>query len=143
MTKKLWQVEGVKNHLLAVRTGIRARMPAALQQTEAHHRAAYQEGCEAVIRCLVDRFGINLDGPPAAGQTQTGELRLKTWTREDIGHDLQVVWLIMCDETLLSNGLETRMEAYYQGIRSTLRFVAISFGIEDLSLPVCDSLALS
>jgi hypothetical protein len=133
MATKLWQTEGIKNHLLMVQAGVRASLPADLIQDTDGRWAAHQAGAEAVITCLAERFGINLNNERSK-RPQTGELRLKTWTLKDVERNLRVVWLILCTGSPLPEELEGRLGAYYQGIKKTLTLVALSFGLEEFSL---------
>lgn len=134
MATKLWQAEGIKNHLLMVQSGVRASIPIDLIQDADGHWAAHQAGAEAVLTCLAERFGLTLNGERPK-RPQTGELRLKTWTLADVERNLKVAWLIMGGGVPLPQELEGRLGAYHQGIKKTLALVALSFGIEEFSLP--------
>jgi hypothetical protein len=135
MSTKVWQAEGVRNHLLAVQAGVRAGVPATLRPDDDGRLTAYLQGSDAALKCLAERFGVYVDGVQPVRRPQTGELRLKTWTREDIERNLMVAWVMMCDNLPLSQEPDARLVAYYNGIRKTLLFLAMSFNIEGFSLP--------
>lgn len=135
MTTKIWQAESIKHHLLAVQTGTRAGVPDSLIPDGDGDLAAYREGCEAMLKFMAERFGIDLERTEATRQRQTGELRLKTWTRQDIERNLNVAWKIMGNGSPAPQKQDERLVAYYQGIRNTIEFLAISFGIDRFTLP--------
>ena len=135
MPTKIWQVEGIRNHLLAVQTGVQASVPASLISDSDEYIAAYREGSQATLKFLAEGFGIDLERPEAARQRQTGELRLNTWSREDIERILNVAWIIMRNGLSLSQQQDEWLVAYYQGSRDALQFLALSFGIDDFTLP--------
>ncbi len=136
MSKKLWQAEGVRNHLLAAKTGMRSSIPAALMRTNNGYYTAYCEGAEAVLAFLAEQFGINLNGEEPVKKTQTGELRLRTWTLKDIERNLQVAWLVLHGGVPLPENLEGHLKAYHQGIRQTLLALALSFDLKAFTLSV-------
>jgi hypothetical protein len=131
---KIWQADGMRNHLSAVREGIRASLPLALTSDSDGRIAAYNNGCEAAIKCLAERFGVHLDPGQPPRKSQTGELKLKTWTREEVKHHLGVAWRMMHPRTSLVPEQNPQLTAYYQGIDDTLQYVAESFGIEGFAL---------
>jgi hypothetical protein len=130
MKPKIWRVEDVRNHLLAVQAGMQASAPASLLKDDDGCLAAYRQGSDAAIKYLVERFGIDLDDAQPLKKPQTGELRLKTWVREDIKRNLEVAREVMHAGALLLQEQNSQLIAYYEGIDDTLYFLARSFDIE-------------
>ena len=135
MATKMWQVESIRHQLLAVQTGIQASTPISLIQDDDGHFSAYREGCNAALNFLAEGFGIDLEKSEPPQKPQTGELRLKTWTQEEIERNLRLAWIVMHDGSPLLSKQDELLIIYYQGIKNALSFLAISFGIEEFTLP--------
>lgn len=130
MKAKIWQVDDVRNHLLAVQAGMRASTPPSFLKDDDGRLAAYSQGSDAAIRYLTERFGIDLAGVSPFKKPQTGELRLKTWTREDIKRNLEVAREVMHADSSLLQEQNSQLITYYKGIDDTLYFLARSFDVE-------------
>ena len=85
---------------------------------------------EAALKVLAERFGISLDNGQLHKRTQTGELRLKTWSREEIQIILEAAWEVMHDTGFLPPEQTVYLTAYHQGIEKTISSLARSFGIK-------------
>ena len=131
MTTKIWHAEAVKSHLLAVRTGVRASVPSFLVQDNEGRLTAYFDGCEAVLKCLAERFAVNLDDTLADKKPPTGELRIRTWSREEIKLILDEAWEVMHDRDALLLEEDVHLLAYDHGIEKIISYLARSFGIKD------------
>ncbi len=134
MSEKIWQAEAIRNHLLAVRAWMQDSTLPALMADKDSHLAAYRQGGEAALRYLAERFGVTLNGSPANKQPQTGELRLKTWTCEDIKSILEVAWQVMHEGGILSPDQDTRVRAFYCGLDKAISAVVLSFDIKDFKV---------
>ncbi|MCK6630098.1 MAG: hypothetical protein L6R45_33605 [Anaerolineae bacterium] len=132
MPAKIWQIDSLKNHLLAVRAGMRITLPPSLVRDGNGQLAAYQAGCDAAITYLAEKFGLDLDPNQPGRKPQTHELRL--WKREDIKQDLEVAGKVMHASQSLMLAENPHLVAFYQGVDNTLHGLAQSFGIENLSL---------
>lgn len=132
MTTKIWSVDTVKNHLLAIRTAIRSGPAPPKTNASDSRRAAYQKGGETALKFLAERFGISLNGVEPTRLTHTGELRLSTWTRDDIKAILEQTCQVLHQKNILYQP-DPLTVAYYQGIDKTIFAVALSFGITDLA----------
>ena len=110
MATKVWQVEDIRNHLLAVQTGVRASIPPSLALDDGGRFSAYLQGCDAALEYLAERFGINLDDTQPARKPQTSELRLKTWSQEDIKRNLKVAWTVMQGDPSLSVTIQAKRQ---------------------------------
>lgn len=129
MARKIWQVEDVKNHLLAVQVSVQAKVPELFIQEDDALFDAYLKGSDMALEYLARRFGVNLVESHANPRTQSYD-RLKIWTREDIKRNLKVAWKLM-----LSNVAEKVKDLHSKarclGIRTALMAIATSFDIED------------
>jgi len=131
MVTKVWQAEAVKSHLLALRTGVRASVPSSLVQDNDGRLTVYFDGCEAALKYLAERFAVSLDDIQPYKKPQTGELRLKTWSREEIKLILEAVWDVMHDRDVLPVENNVHVIAYDHGIEKIISYLARSFGIKD------------
>jgi len=134
MNEKIWQAEAIRNHLLAVRAWMQDSTLPALMPDKDGHLAAYCQGGEAALRYLAERFGVALNGSPANKQPQTGELRLRTWTCEDIKSILEVAWQVMHEDRVLCPDQDTRVRALYRGLEKAISAVVLSFDIKDFEV---------
>ena len=123
MMPKLWSVEAIKNHLIAVQGSIQAGILPELQDAEDERPAPYWQGAEATLIYLSNRFGIDL-GSPSSLQSGTGSLR--AWDRNDIQSILAEAGTVLKQ---FPNPNSTKALAYYQGIDQTIMAVALSFRI--------------
>jgi hypothetical protein len=134
MDRKIWQAEAVKTHLLAVQKGMWASIPPSLRRQRDERFVAYESGCKAVLKYLGERFGISQNGTKPAGKPQTGELRLRTWNREDVRSILEETWAVVYDTNLIVPEQGVLSKAYYYGVKKTIFAIARSFGIKDFVL---------
>lgn len=135
MASKIWQVEGIKNHLISVKAGIKASIPISLIQNGNGYVEAYLQGSDAVVNYLSQRFGISLDDNEASNKPQTGELRLRTWNKRDIKRNLEIAWILMLSTPIATDAEDLQVKSYYLGIKNTLYYLAYSFGIEKIEPP--------
>lgn len=132
MPAKIWQIDSLRNHLLAVRAGMSITLPTSLVRDGNGHLAAYQAGCDATITYLAEKFGLDLDPNKPTRKPQTNELRL--WKREDIKQDLEVAGKVMHASQSLILTQNPHLIVFYEGVDNTLLGLAQSFGIENLTL---------
>ena len=128
MPPKIWQIEDVRNHLQAVRSGLQANSRAAAALADdGEQLAAYQRGWKATLEYLARRFGVTLNG------AQPAELRLKMWSRQEVNSILAETQAIMYPVDLVDGVAHDRhLAAYYRGVERAIQAVALSFGIRDV-----------
>ncbi|MCB0208473.1 MAG: hypothetical protein KDJ52_04070 [Anaerolineae bacterium] len=131
----IWQVESIKNHLYGAKEGIKGSIPVSLVKNGEGYVDAYLQGSDAVITYLSKRFGISLNGNEPDSKPQTGELRIKTWNKEDIKRNLDIAWIFMLSTPIADDNQDIRMRSYYLGIKNTLYFLAYSFDIDKIGPP--------
>ena len=128
MTRKIWQVEDVKNHLLAVQVSVQAQVPELFIQKDDQLFDAYLKGSDMALEYLARRFGVDLTESNSFGSTHLAPGRLKIWSREDIQQNLKVAWKLMLSDIKVE---DLSAKARCLGIKSALIAIATSFDIED------------
>ncbi|HRV94011.1 MAG TPA: hypothetical protein P5526_17765 [Anaerolineae bacterium] len=132
---KIWHVEGVKTHLQAVKAGIEASVPAQFIEDGDGYAKAYLQGSQAALDYLTKRFGIDLNEANSSKKPPTGELRLRTWNKQDIKYTLEIAWILLLSTPIEATSQQRQLKSYYLGIKNTLLYTAYSFGIDQIGPP--------
>lgn len=130
MVAKVWHIEDIKRHLRSVKSAIKTSVPALFVDDGDGCAKIYLEGSEAAIDYLAERFGVKINDNNLSKKPPTGELRLRTWNKQDIKRNLENAWIILLSTPIETDPKNRKLQSYYQGIEKALTFLAYSFNID-------------